>query len=317
MIKNATLLILLLCLTFAPLFSQDVNDKENLVNNGVLEGYSGKLKSLGKFYMVEEWDAYTVIKADYFEAGNIEPEIGVPANIYGYQDALSGSHYAGITAFSYDPKIFRSYIFTQLREPLEKGKMYCVKFYVSLADNSKFGVANLSAYLTRKPNDDIETKMNIYLDAQVKNNLQRVFKNTRGWELVCNVYTAVGKEDYLVIGNFESDSKTVNETLPPPPGLKEPQVQMAYYYIDDVSVVPIDSYSQCNCNAKKERGPDIIYSKSSTVDENSSPADIASNGTIYFGYLKTDLNASAVVDLDRIAAMMEANPSYRLKVSGF
>ena len=57
MIKNATLLILLLCLTFSPLYSQDVNDKENLVNNGELEGYVGKLKKLGKFYMVEDWDA--------------------------------------------------------------------------------------------------------------------------------------------------------------------------------------------------------------------------------------------------------------------
>jgi OOP family OmpA-OmpF porin len=317
MIKNATLLILLLCLTFSPLYSQDVNDKENLVNNGELEGYVGKLKKLGKFYMVEDWDAYTVIKPDYFEAGNEEAEIGVPSNIYGYQDAHSGSHYAGITAFSYDPKIYRSYIFTQLREPLEKGKMYCVKFYVSLSENSKFGVADLSAYQTRKPNEDIETKMNIYLDAQVKNNLQRVFKNTRSWELVCNVYTSLGKEDFLVIGNFVPDSKTVSENVPAPPGLKEPQFQMAYYYIDDVSVVPIDNYSQCNCNAKKERGPDVIYSKASTIDENSSPSDIALNSTIYFGYLKTDLNASAQADLDRLADMLNANPSYRLKITGF
>ena len=202
MIKKITLLLLFFSFAFAPLFSQDVNDKENLVKNAELEAYSGKLKKLGKFYMVEDWDSYTIIKPDYFEVGNEEPEIGIPSNVYGYQDAHSGSHYAGITAFSYDPKIFRSYLYTELNEPLEKGKMYCVKFYVSLAENSKFAVANLGAYLSKKPAPDAEDKENFYVEASVKNNLQRPLKNTRSWELVCNVFTSLGKEKYLVIGNY-------------------------------------------------------------------------------------------------------------------
>jgi outer membrane protein OmpA-like peptidoglycan-associated protein len=317
MIKKITLLLLFFSFAFAPLFAQDVNDKENLVKNAELEAYSGKLKKLGKFYMVEDWDSYTIIKPDYFEEGNEEPEIGIPSNVYGYQDAHSGSHYAGITAFSYDPKIFRSYLYTELNEPLEKGKMYCVKFYVSLAENSKFAVANLGAYLSKKPAPESEDKENFYVEASVKNNLQRPLKNTRSWEIVCNVFTSLGKEKYLVIGNFDPDSETINEKIPAPPGLKVPQEQMAYYYIDDVSVVPIDNYSQCNCSAKKERGPDIIYSKAVTIEENMKDADLVASSTIYFGFLKTDLNSSAEADLDRLAKMMEENPSYRLKVSGF
>ena len=269
--------------------------------------------------MVEDWDTYTLLRPDYFEAGNIMPDIGIPSNIYGYQDAHSGSHYAGITAFSYDPKIFRTYIYSELDEPLEKGKMYCVKYYVSLADNSKFAVANLGVLFTKRGIDpeDLEVKENVFAEAQVKNNMQKVLKNTRAWEVVCNVYTSIGKEKYIVLGNFDQDNATVHEKLAPPAGLKGPQIQMAYYYVDDVSVVPIDNYSQCNCSAKKERGPDVIYSKSVTIDEDMSPTDVVANSTIYFGFLKKDLNSSAQVDLDRLAVLLEENPSFRIKITGY
>ena len=147
--------------------------------------------------------------------------------------------------------------------------------------------------------------------------MEKVLKNTRSWEVVCNVYTALGKERYMVLGNFDPDNETVSEKIAPPPGLKEPQIQMAYYYVDDVSVVPIDNYSQCNCNAKKERGPDVVYSKSFTVNEDMSDEDIAVNSTIYFGFLKKNLNSSAEVDLDRLAEIMKKNPSYKLKITGY
>jgi outer membrane protein OmpA-like peptidoglycan-associated protein len=318
MIKNITLFTFIFIFSFHQAFAQDVTDKENLVENAELEAYSGKLKKLGKFYMVEEWNAYTLERPDFFEMGNENPEIGIPSNIYGYQDAHSGSHYAGINAFSYDPKNFRSYLYTELAEPLEKGKMYCVKYYVSLADNSKFAVANLGAFFTkREMEDDQEVKQNVYEEAQVKNNMQKVLKNTRSWEVVCNVYTALGKERYLIVGNFDADNETVYEKIQPPAGLKEPQIQMAYYYVDDVSVVPIDNYAQCNCSAKKDRGPDVVYSKSASISEDMSATDLVASSTIYFGFLKKDLNSSAQVDLDRLAQLMIENPSYRLKITGY
>jgi len=317
MIRRYTLLSLVTLFMFSTLIAQDVNDKENLVKNPEFEGYAGKLKKLGKFYMVEDWDVYTMERADLFEKGNVMPEIGIPTNFYGFQDAHSGSHYAGINAFSYDPKNFRSYLYTELKDPLEKGKMYCVKYFVSLAENSKFGVANLGVYFFKRDVEEYETKQNVYFEAQVKNNMQKVLKNTRAWEVVCNVYTSIGKERYLMLGNFDSNSETVYEKLAPPPGLKTPQVQMAYYYIDDVSVVPIDNYSQCNCSAKKERGPDVVYSSSVTFDEDMKDVDVVRNSTIYFGFLKKGLNSSAQVDLDRLAVLLEENPSYSIKISGF
>ena len=54
MMKRFTLLTLLSFLMTLSGYSQDVTDKENVVKNAELENYAGKLKKLGKFYMVED-----------------------------------------------------------------------------------------------------------------------------------------------------------------------------------------------------------------------------------------------------------------------
>ncbi len=290
-------------------------DEGNLVNNGDFENYSGKLNKLGRFYLIKYWAVLTSARADYFEEGNALNSIGIPNNIYGEQKAYSGQHYAGINAFSYDPKKLRSYIFTELNAPLQKEQLYCVKYVVNLADRSRFAIANLGAYFSdsKLKNDEAG---NVYFEAQINNEFHKVLKNTLKWDVVCNVLTATGKEKYLAIGNFETDAKTIKEKLIAPESTDAPQVQMAYYYIDYISVKPVERFSDCNCNAKKERGPDIIYSKENSIDESAKDDEIIDNSTIYFGFLKKEMNSSAKSDLDRLAAIMEKNEAYRVKITG-
>lgn len=290
-------------------------DKGNLVSNGDFENYSGKLNKTGRFYLVKYWDVLTPTKADYFEEDNSLNTIGIPNNNYGTQESYSGQHYAGFNAFSYDPKNLRSFIGTELNAPLRKGQMYCVKYLVSLADRSRFAVGSLGAYFSDSDIYEKESK-NLQYGAQVKNDLNKILKNTHQWETVCNVYTATGKEKYFAIGNFESDSKTIKEKVIAPDNMDGPQVQMAYYYVDYISVKPIERFSDCNCSTKQARGPDIIYSKSITIDESAKDEDVVTNSTIYFGFLKKDLNSSAKSDLDRLAAIMEKNENYRIKIIG-
>lgn len=290
-------------------------DEGNLVNNGDFENYAGKLNKEGKFNLVDSWDVLTSERADYFEAGSVVKSIGIPENIYGEQEAYSGGHYAGMNAFSYDPKSLRSYLFTELNAPLQKGQLYCVKYVVNLADRSRFAIANLGAYFSESKLENDEDD-NVFFEAQINNEFQKVLKNTLKWEVVCNVLTATGKEKYLAIGNFETDSKTIKEKINAPESTDAPQVQMAYYYIDYISVKPVVRYSDCNCSSKKERGPDIIYSKENSVDESSSDKEIVDNSTIYFGFLKKEMNSSARSDLDRLASIMEKDESYRVEITG-
>lgn len=309
------LLLFIFGLSITPSFSQDTIIDGNLVPNGDFENYSGKLIKMGRFYLVDSWDELTPAKADLFEKDNPLDQISIPENMYGYQEAFSGDHYVGINAFSYDPKNYRTYLVAKLIEPLKKGELYCVKYFVNLSDRSRMGVANLGAYFASS-DESTEERINLYFEAQIKNNFQKVLKNRASWETVCNVLTATGKEKYLIIGNMDTDAETISEKLGPPEGLSGPQVQMAYYYVDDVSVKSIDRFSACNCSAKKERGPDIVYSKASAIDEKASDEEVISGSTIYFGFLKKEINSSAKVDLDRLASLLIAHPAYRVKISG-
>jgi outer membrane protein OmpA-like peptidoglycan-associated protein len=286
-----------------------------MLENGDLENYTGKLYKKGRFYLVDSWDVLTSTSADYFEEDNALALIGIPDNLYGTQEVFNGSHYAGINAFSYDPKNLRSYIYSELKSPLQKGQLYCVKYYVNLADRSRFAIANLGAYFSESKFKDVEDG-NVFFEAQIRNDNQKVLKNTHQWEVVCNVLNATGKEEYFVIGNFDTDEETVKEKIIAPQDMQGAQVQMAYYYIDYISVSPVSRFSDCSCSARKERGPDIVYSKAETVDGTASDEEVIKNSTIYFGYLKKDMNSSAKSDLDRLAAIMEDNENYRVKITG-
>ena len=161
---------------------------------------------------------------------------------------------------------------------------------VSLADRSRFGISNLGAYLS-KSELEFEERGNVYLQAQVKNSLEKVLKNTMKWQSVCNVFIAKGGEEYLILGNLDTDADVVLEKVLPPSGMNQSQLQVAYYYVDDVSVKQIDSYGQCNCSDKKDRGPDIVYSKSITVADDAKDVEVIDNSTIYFGFLKKEINS--------------------------
>ncbi len=61
-----------------------------------------------------------------------------------------------------------------------------MKYVVNLADRSRFAIANLGAYFSdsKLENEDGD---NVYFEAQINNEFQKVLKNTLKWELVCNV----------------------------------------------------------------------------------------------------------------------------------
>lgn len=171
--------------------------------------------------------------------------VGVPANILGNQAARTGNGYAGIIVYEGFALIgcqslfgsgWREYLQGTLTQPLVAGQTYCVTFYVSLADNVKFASNNIGVYFSN-------TLINVSC-ATVggASNLpftpQLVYAGpdlivTNEWQRLQWDYTATGGEQFFAIGNYNNDDNTdytcVNE------GAFNPY---AYYYVDDVSVVP-------------------------------------------------------------------------------
>jgi len=92
-IKNIASLLTFLSVGLAPFNSS--SQVENLIDNGGFETIEGKLKSLGCIDLAVGWMSPTGVRADIYSPGKI-PEINVPENMYGKEDAKEGINYAGI-----------------------------------------------------------------------------------------------------------------------------------------------------------------------------------------------------------------------------
>lgn len=300
--------------------AQDVDKvSQNLLNNpGFEKGDTKGMKDLGNLdELTENWFSATFEPADIYARDAKDEDVSIPRNEYGTQEEKEGlDHYAGFRAYvPRSKKLSRSYLESPIRTPLEKGKMYCISFDISLADLSKYAVNYIGLYMTNKKFIQKNTGA-IIEDPQIKDITNKVIQNMDEWETVCGTYLAKGGENHVIIGCFATDDKLEVEKLRRPRGLTEPQVYEAYYYVDNVSVTEIRAKSQCDCAAGASRQPDIIYSKSVVITDDMTSGDILRETDIYFASLKTDLNAIAKRELDKVAKILNENPQIRLEVVG-
>ena len=145
--KAITLLSAMGFMLCAPL--ANAQEGENLVPNGSFESIGKKPKRLGKIESATGWVSPTGVRADLFVDTKVE-EISVPDNIYGRETAHEGENYAGLTGYSYNNKVPRSYMMTKLESPMKKGMTYCVKMYVSLSEASKYASNNVGVHFSKK-----------------------------------------------------------------------------------------------------------------------------------------------------------------------
>lgn len=167
-----------------------------------------------------------------FSVPGFSPVIGVPANALGYQCPRNGEKYAGFIAHEALSE-YREYLQGQLSAPLQAGQTYCVSFYISLADSVPFATNNIGVHFANTHqvwNAPCSAPYGTCgLTPQL--NYTCVLTNTEWVKLEWN-YTAVGGEQYIIIGNFFNNAATTiantGQSLFPNP--------FAYYYVEDVSV---------------------------------------------------------------------------------
>lgn len=298
--------ILIAVLTLGSLTLTNANAQdpyENMVENGSFEQILGKLKREGGIQAAVGWMSPTKTAADLFSQKAPE-SIGVPGNVRGYEDPQDGTNYAGIRTFSYGDKEPRNYLTTKLKLPLRKNAKYCVKFYVSLAEASKYASNNVGINFSKKQfNFDEDRSIMTVTSIQHVDN--PVFNGLFGWDEVCGIYTAIGGEKFLTIGNFAPNGDTQNERLKKPKDFSGAQIISAYYYIDNVSVLMVDSEDECQCQADERKvETSIIYEEAPLNTEGLKPEQIAQFSACYFGYGASDLTDSDKGHLNNIAAMM-------------
>lgn len=312
--KKISILLSLFCATLAT--AQD-QEGLNLLENGSFENIDGKMKKLGDIEKAVGWMRPTAAKPDLFVADTKIPEIDPKTNPYGSEEAHEGQNFAGIVGYSNNNKVPRSYLMAKLNEPMKKGMKYCVNMYVSLAELSKYASNNIGINFSSKEHTSTE-KVTLLDEFSVIDIDNKVFNATYNWDRVCGTYTAKGGEKYITIGNFETNEATKEERVKKAKDLKGTQIIAAYYYIDDISVKLLGNDEQCDCGKDEivELGSKVIYSKTDYFREDMTLAQKVEASTIYFGFAQDMITGASKIDLDRLVALLKANPNMKLKVVG-
>jgi len=222
------------------LLGQLVLAQQNLVVNGSFENPPNCPSASVSFAAsAMGWVSGTEVGTpDHFHTCVTIDPLAVPCNWRGCQEPRTGDGYAGIWAFSkYHPEA-REYIQTQLIQPLYPGVRYEVRFYVSLAEHmGGYAVSTMGAALTAESPDTLDGGLRLNADPQVLYQGPPL-TDTINWILITDTIVSRGdNERFLTIGNFFADGDSDTLLFNPNAQLSE----LAYYFIDDVSVVALDS----------------------------------------------------------------------------
>jgi OmpA-OmpF porin, OOP family len=245
---------------------------------------------------------------DYFN--ECSDKVGVPKNVFGSQEAKEGAGYIGMVLYSTgNNKNYREYIQTKLNRPLVTGEMVCVEFYVSAADYCAYVCDGIGLALT---NERIEHKKMGVIEASpvVSNPKFNMLDYSDGWMLISDVYTAVGGELYVTIGNFKGDRelKIIKRTADL--GAKA-QDTWAYAYIDRVSIKPVKQKSECSCEN------DILSSLAVDPPLELKEYDRISLDAILFDYDRDVLTDSARFQVKQVYDLLRKNRAMYMEISGY
>jgi hypothetical protein len=213
---------------------------QNLIQNGSFENYTNIDCTYGGFdngnspynHVMDNWYGYN--SPDYFNTICNLGWFNVPNNIFGYSFAKLNNAYVGISVFQANNLEYKEYIYQQLLSPLQSGKIYCLNFYVLKADRKEYAIMNIGAYFCSSLPSMVS---NGYINANPQvANASGFISDTTQWTQIQGCFAAIGGEQYVIIGNFNSNANTdtiytgTNNPIPSDP-------QYAYYYIDDVTLI--------------------------------------------------------------------------------
>lgn len=216
---------------------------QNLVPNGSFEKNSGCPNNTGQLDLLDFWFCPQAIHStDYFS--RCSNKVSVPRNDMGYQQPLSDSSYIGLGLFFQND--YREYFAVKLKSPLLKNKTYMLNLYVSLAAMSvypgtKYSISkkDFGVYFS---SDSIVMPQSHggdplpYTPQVVAGSTTEQLNDTANWTELTFYYQAQGGEEYIYLGNFNDDNNTTEQIF-----YLYNQIYsgIAYYYIDDVSLVRV------------------------------------------------------------------------------
>lgn len=206
---------------------------QNLVPNYSFEIYTTCPTASGQISYAFPWyDAIPTESADYFNA--CSSVVGVPKHGgIGYQYSNTGNGFSGIWVFSPGAN-YREYLQVQMTNTLTTGSCYLVEYHVNLFNTMKYALKSVDSHFSTTAISSTGTGDVLNLTPQIKKFGNSAITDTVLWTKISGIYVASGGEKFMTIGNFSDDLNidTINTGS---------SYYGSYYYIDDVSVIPIDS----------------------------------------------------------------------------
>ena len=209
-------------LTFTLLVSFSFCKAQNLVLNPSLENYI-TCPGFGQFSnsFINDWDKPSYGSTDYYH-------YNCPGIIPAQQVPRNGSAYAGIIGYNYGAE-YREYMTGTLSSALIPGASYYCEFYVSLNDGYIQAIKEMGAYLSAAPPGPYSNALHIPVVPQVLNTVT-LLDDTSAWMRVSGYFIAAGGEQYITIGNFNTDTNTTIVQV------GNSGSYGSYYFVDDVWV---------------------------------------------------------------------------------
>lgn len=293
---------------------------QNMVRNPSFEQYKNLPEDLGEIGQASFHGGGNQAGGDYFHRRTKNKDVNVPRNKMGRAEPRTGDAYAGFYAYTnrYVKREFREYIQLQLKQPLQKDHEYCVRAHVYLSESSNRGISGLglatSRYAMAKDNQTVLELPYVWLLKQDKKSLV-----DRKWVEVSTIYKAQGGETHIIIGNFQWDKDTKVTGAIEIDSFRNPNVDFAYYFLDDVCVTDLKFNFSCDCG-----NYDYIASRqyeTIVIDAKIVPKTYTLNNPVVLENVRFERDKATILpashtNLDELVLIMKKNPTYVLEISG-
>lgn len=299
---------------------------QNLVQNGSFEEYykcpgNYTEKKVKKF--LPFWNMPSKGTPDFFNTCSREM-VGIPQNFMGNIHAFEGIAYVGLVILDSPLDVkkeinYREYIQTRIGTTLQRDSLYLIKFYYSVAAYSTFAVNRLGAYLSHgkvTPKKGVlNYKPQVYIDTSA------LYCTPGEWTQFCDTFRAHGGENYLTIGNFYKDSKTAfvkNDVSMSSIDLQRKIKinQVAYYYIDNISIQKVDRDTLVNEFGFIQKFRPLSRYKQNRIIEQTGDETIYLLDETYYNASGGTIPPVSFYQLNDIVDLLKENPSVSVTLTG-
>ena len=239
--------------------------------------YYNEEKYIDSAFICKYWHRVRETTPDYYHTESSEPNFAIPDGHFGYQPVISGNAYLGLGPINLDGAF--ELISGELIQPLNPGEIYKISFKYRFAGSSCYWKLDKLEVLITQNIDRFKkfylmpsTTDVMSPDIKANVNIVDTVNNDGDWHTLNGTYKAIGGEKFISLGIFYQDKmfyKAMNEYLDnfcsgnynrisenkfnkkhkklfikPNQNYKPiPSVAMklSYYFIDDVSVVNVNS----------------------------------------------------------------------------